>query len=553
MSRGEAIQPPSMSRFSERFVRALKSEGVTHVFGIPSIHNIGLYNALREEPSIHHILCRHESSATHMADGYARAGKGVGVVITSTGPGAGYMTAPLIEAWGSLSPVLAITTNIATKEIGRGTGTLHEVMDQDLIFKNITKRRYCLRRASDIHTMLPKAIQTALSGRPGPVYCEVPTDLWDQDVSVEKGAVPCRHPAQDPHQWVGDLDRAVRLLCKADHPVVVAGTAAVRAGIAKEIQSICEALQAPLVTGAEGKGLVPEDHELAFGNAARRGVARELLQSRTIALAIGTRLRRADYYRRGVSLPRLIHIDWDEAWIHKNYPAEMTIVGDIRTIASRLAEMVVSMPPDSRKMGRQVSVMRRKTREEREAIGQKCREIAYLDALRRVMPRDGSLVIDNTLLGYWAEYFYESLMPGGLVTAKGSSMIGFSLPAAVGLKIACPERSVVALIGDGGFFYSAQELATCRRHGIGFPVIVVNDGAYGMIDLLQRQFYGRGDFETDLINPDLRTFAASFGIAADRVDTPQGLEQALGSALASRDMRVIELATSFTQNPFATY
>jgi acetolactate synthase-1/2/3 large subunit len=115
MPGSDAIRPPSMTRFSEHFVRALKNGGVTHVFGIPSIHNVGLYNALREEPSIRHILCRHESSATHMADGYARAGKGVGVVITSTGPGAAYMTAPLVEAWGSSSPVLAVTTNIAAE------------------------------------------------------------------------------------------------------------------------------------------------------------------------------------------------------------------------------------------------------------------------------------------------------------------------------------------------------------------------------------------------------------------------------------------------------
>ena len=542
-----------MTRFSEHFVRALKTGGVSHVFGIPSIHNIGFYNALREESSIRHILCRHESSATHMADGYARAGKGVGVVITSTGPGAGYMTAPLIEAWGSASPVLAVTTNIAAKQIGRGTGTLHEVADQDLIFRNITKRRYCLRTGTDVHTMLPEAILTALSGRPGPVYCEVPTDLWDQEVPRKAKTAPCPDPAQEGDPWVGDLHEAARRLCEAERPIVLAGTSAVRAGIHGEIRAVCEALQAPLVTGAEAKGLIPEDHELAFGNAARRGVVRELLQSGTIVLAIGSRLRSTDYRRRGVSLPRLIHVDWDDTWIHRNYPAELTILGDIRIIARRLAQMVLSKSPDRKTGGWDVSYLRDRMREERTAITEKCREMDYLDTVRRVIPRDGSLVIDNTLLGYWAEYFYASHMPGGLVTAKGSSIIGFSLPAAIGYKIACPERTVVALIGDGGFFYGAQELATCRRHGIGFPVIVVNDGAYGMIDLLQHQMYGRGDFETDLINPDLQTFAASFGIVADRVHTPRGLEQALESALISGDMRIIELAVSFRENPFAAY
>jgi len=542
-----------MARVSELFIRALKNAGVEQVFGIPSIHNIGLYDALREEPSIKHILCRHESSATHMADGYARAGKGVGVVITSTGPGACYMAAPLVEAWGSSSPVLAITTNIATKQIGRGTGTLHELEDQDLIFKNMTKKRFCLRTGDDVHTMVPEAIQTALSGRPGPVYCEVPTDLWDREVSREGEAGPSPDPAQCPEQWSGDLDQAAKLLCEAERPLIVAGTGAVRAGLGEAIRAISKAIRAPLVTNAEGKGLIPEDHDLAFGNAARRGAVREMLKSSTVALAIGTRLRAADYRRRGVSLPRLIHVDWDDTWIDKNYPAEMRIIGDVRTIARRLSEIVRSKASGSENRGGLVSALRERIREERETIAKKSQEIGYLDTLRRVIPRDGSLVIDNTLLGYWAEYFYHSFMPGGLVTAKGSSIIGFSFPAAIGLKIACPERSLVAVIGDGGFFYGAQEMATCRRHGIGFPVVVVNDGAYGMIDLLQRQIYGRGNFETDLVNPDLPALAASFGFGAERVDTPQGLEQALRSALASKEMRVIELAASFSENPFAGY
>ena len=542
-----------MARVSELFVRALKKAGVGHVFGIPSIHNIGLYDALREEPSIKHILCRHESSATHMADGYARAGKGVGVVITSTGPGAGYMAAPLVEAWGSSSPVLAVTTNIATDRIGRGTGTLHELEDQDLIFKNITKKRFCLRTGEDVWTMVPLALQTALSGRPGPVYCEVPTDLWDRDVSRDREPAPFPDPDPGSEDWHKDLDLAAKLLCEAERPVIVAGTGAVRAGIGEEIRAISEAIRAPLVTNAEGKGLIPEDHDLAFGNAARRGVVREMLKSSTVALAIGTRLRSADYHRRGVTLPRLIHVGWNDTWIDKNYPTEMRIIGDIRTIAHRLSERVLSKAPGSGNRGWPVSALRDRIREEREILANKCREIEYLDTLRRVLPRDGSLVIDNTLLGYWAEYFYHSFMPGGLVTAKGSSIIGFSFPAAIGLKIACPERSVIAVSGDGGFLYGAQELATCRRHGVGFPVVVVNDGAYGMIDLLQRQIYGRGDFETDLINPDLPALADSFGIGAERVNTPQGIEQALRSALTSKEMRVIELAASFSENPFARY
>ena len=198
-----------MAKVSELFVRALKKSGVDLVFGIPSIHNIGLYDALRDEPSIKHILCRHESSATHLADGYARAGKGVGVVITSTGPGAGYMVAPLVEAWGSSSPVLAVTTNIAVDKIGRGMGTLHELKDQDHIFRSITKERFCLRTGDDVQTMVSQAVQTALSGRPGPVYCEVPTDLWDREVTGGGEDVPALEPAPSLERWSGDRQGVV--------------------------------------------------------------------------------------------------------------------------------------------------------------------------------------------------------------------------------------------------------------------------------------------------------------------------------------------------------
>jgi acetolactate synthase-1/2/3 large subunit len=541
-----------MARVSKLFVQALKKAGIGHVFGIPSIHTIGFYDALREEPSIRHILCRHEAGATHMADGYARSGKGVGLVMTSTGPGAAYMAAPLVEAWGSSSPVLAVTTNIGSDKIGKGTGTLHEVKDQDHIFRNVTKERFCFRAGDDLEEMVARAVQTALSGRPGPVYCEVPTDLWDRNVS-EDSSGSSHDLSRNPETWRGELAQAVTLLCSAERPVIVAGTGAVRAGIGEAIQSMAEALQAPVVTNAEGKGLIPEDHDLAFGNAARRGVVRELFASATIALAIGTRLRSADYSRRGVSLPRLIHIDSDEVWFDRNYPAEIRIMGELRFIARQILERIQAQKTESKEGGWPIASLKQKQGQEREGIAQKGREIEYLDVLRRVIPRDGSLVIDNTMLGYWAEYFYQSLRPGGLVTAKGSSIVGFSFPAAVGLKLACPQRPVVAVIGDGGFLYGAQELATCRRHRIGFPLVVVNDGAYGMIDVLQRQIYGRGDFETDLVNPDLPALAASFGVGAERVETPRGLERALRSALESKEMQVIELKASFRENPFAKY
>ena len=548
-SKGENIpEEIEMAKVSEVIVRALKEAGVTHVFGIPSIHNIGLYDALREEPSIRHILCRHESSATHMADGYARAGKGVGAIISSTGPGAGYMIAPLIEAWWSSSPVLAMTSNIATRKIGAGTGTLHELDEQDRMFAHITKERFCLRDADDAESTVRRAVATALAKRSGPVYLEVPADLWDLD-AVTKGDIE-NDTGGDAVK--GDCDEALSLLRQAKRPLIVAGAGAVRAGIGSAITKIAEALQAPVVTGAEGKGSIAEDHPLAFGNAARRGVVREMVRSCDVALALGTRLRNVDYTRRGVTLPQLIHVDWDDTWIGKNFPATIQLTGDIGEIARRLSEGLSSAGGTAERERGWVEALKKKAGEELEAIRAERKELAYLDAIRRVIPRDGHLVIDNTMLGYWAEYFYPSYEPGSFVTAKGSSIIGFSFPAAIGHALACPDRPVVAISGDGGFFYGAHELATCMRHGIGFPLIVVNDGAFGVIDFLQRLNYDRG-YETKLDNPDLCAFAGSFGIKAVRVDSPESLEAALQRALESKEMRLIELVERFPESPFVKY
>ncbi len=534
-----------MVKMSSAFAGELKKADVRHLFGIPSIHNIGFYDALRGEPAMEHVLCRHESSATHMADGYARGGAGPGVVVTSTGPGAAYMIPPLMEAWWSSSPVFALSTNIAAGRIGKKTGVLHEIENQSSMFAPVTKEQFCPRGAEEVLPMTRDALRLMREGRPGPVFFEVPTDLWDRDCDERETADNERGVNE---QCEGDLDGAAVILARAERPLIVAGTGALRAGIGTAVKYLAEVLGAPVVTNAEAKGVIPEDHELAFGNAARRGVVRDMIRSATAVLAVGTRLRNVDYARRGVTMPRLVHADFDDTFMDRNFPAEIRLTGSLRAITDGLLERV----GQARGEKSWSAEFRRRLDEERRAIAGERDEPAFVDAIRRALPRDSSLVIDNTMLGYWSEYFYDSYREGGLVTAKGSSIIGFGFPAAIGLKLARPERPVAAVTGDGGFFYGAQELSTCIRHGVGFPLVVVNDGAFGIIDYLQRLIYGQGH-ETSLINPDLRSFAASFGVPADRVHTPDELEHALASSLATGRMHLIELEASFPESPFVRY
>jgi acetolactate synthase-1/2/3 large subunit len=190
-----------MPRGADGIVQALKDADVNTIFGIPSIHNIGLYDVLRREPSIRHIQCRHEAAATHMADGYARAGGRLGVIISSTGPGAGFTLSSMQEAWGSCSPVLMITTDIDAAKIGKGLGVLHELEEQGSLFRTVTKATFCVRPGDDFYSTTKKAINLALSGRPGPVCIQAPTDLLagEDDCGKRGGECACCATSANTH------------------------------------------------------------------------------------------------------------------------------------------------------------------------------------------------------------------------------------------------------------------------------------------------------------------------------------------------------------------
>jgi len=529
-------------------VETMKHAGVDVVFGIPSAHNIWLYEALRKEPNIKHILCRHETTATHMADGYARVSNKPGVVIASTGPGTGYVVPAIHEAWGNCSPVILITTNIPTQGIGMGTGMLHELDNQAALFDSITKRTISIRKGDGIEDRVYEAINIATSGRPGPVYVEVPLDLLNKDFSRREKDSSIIKEEMGPQN---DLKKALSFLKRAKQPIFVVGREAGRAGIAKDVIDLAERIGAPIVTNTNGKGVIPEDHPLSFGNVARRGVVRDLVQGCDVAVAVGTRLRNVDAKRRGLVLPTLIHIDWDKKWINKNFPAKVALTGDVSAIFKEMARYIESNSSTKKRLT-WIKEMKKRLDKEKETIRQSRIELEYLDSIRRSLPRESALFIDNTQLGYWAEYFYPTYCPGGFIGAKGASTIGFAFAAAIGGKIADPGRSVLALIGDGGFLYSAQELATCIRHNIKFPVIVNNDEAYGVISYLQRKNF-KIEYESRLASPNFVTLANAYGSKAVRVNSPADLEEAIKSALYSKNMWVIELASKFTEPAFERY
>lgn len=543
-----------MPTAAEILINTLRTFGVTHVFGIPSIHNLPVYEALQKEPAIRHILCRQETTAGHMADGFARAtwcGRQAdgapGVVIASTGPGTGYLVPAVQEAFGSSSPLLIITTNVPSENIGKNRGGLHELVSQDELFKNITKKTICVKTADDMEADVVNALHASISGRPGPVYLEIPTDILSRPSRTGNGQAKSFHAG---NSITGDIDKAVPLLTRAKRPLLIAGISALRAGMSEEIRILSKKLGSPVITPSQAKGIIEENSTFSFGNAAQKGIVQEIANASDLAIAIGTRLREVDGKRRGLHLPELIHIDWDDAWLNRNFPASVALTGDIRSI---LSEIVKKIEPHRANDGKAwIEELNEKKRETFKRAHAVHVELRYISAIRNAMPREGVLVTDNTQLGYYCEYFYPSYRPGGVIAAKGSSPIGFAFPAAVGAKIARPKDKVVALMGDGGFLYCAQELATCVRYRIGFPLIVVNDNAFGVIQYLQRKEYGK-TFESDLTNPDFVALAKSFGIDAVSVNTPSQLHDALQKALLFETMCLIEVKAVFPEPAFDRY
>jgi thiamine pyrophosphate-dependent acetolactate synthase large subunit-like protein len=539
---------------AEILINSLKKSGVKFIFGIPSIHNIPLYEALQKEPAIRHILCRHETTACHMADGFSRAvwchklTDGVpGVVMASTGPGTGYLVPAVQEAFGSSSPLLVITTNVPSDSIFKESGALHELISQDAIFRSITKKTICVKSVDLIEADTINAIESTIAGRPGPVYLEIPTDILSKPSIERNDGISPVHAVDKP---IHDIDKAVIRLAEAKRPLIIAGNSALRAGLSEEIRILADLLHSPVITTSQSKGIIEENNELSFGNAAQKGLVQEIAGTSDLAIAIGTRLREVDGKRRGLNLPELIHIDWDDTWVNKNFPATISLTGDIRSIISVLLDKLSHYHINDKKIW--IDQLNKKKKETLIQVNENNIELQYINAIRDVMPREGILVTDNTQLGYWCEYFYPSYRPGGLIAAKGASPIGFAFPAAIGVKIARPEDKVIALIGDGGFLYCAQELATCVRHKVGFPLIVVNDSAFGVIRYLQNKAYGR-DFESNLTNPDFIALAKSFGVNAVGVKSPSQLHDALQEALSSEEMWLIEVKAVFPEPAFAKY
>jgi thiamine pyrophosphate-dependent acetolactate synthase large subunit-like protein len=520
-------------RGGQAAVRALEVNSVDTVFGIPGVHTLEIYDALVDS-SITHILARHEQGAGFMADGYARASGRPGVAIIITGPGITNVATPVGEAFTDSVPVFVLSSNVERAWAGEMLGHLHDLKDQLGVMAAVTKWNDRAMDVASIPAMINRAFFEMQSGRPRPAHVEVPIDVLAEfgEVNVGPAIVP-----EAPEPSTSEVDRAVAEIDRAERIIIYAGGGAVSSGAGHAIDDLALRLGAPVVTSIMGKGSVSDRHPMALGHIWSEGnQVDQALRNADLAIVFGSKLGAQDTHYQAMPLPdRLIRVEIDRGEINRNYSPTLPILADAR----HAAEAFVTALRDRgiEKAGWSADDVRR-IRDGALATAWGKEQRPYVDALRDAIPDDGILITDMTMMSYVCCSLYPVYEPRTFFFPSGYGTLGYSLPAALGAKVAAPDRTVVAIIGDGGFQYTMQEVATAVQFELGVPIVIFNDSTYTAVKEAQAREHDRRYIAVDLVNPDFLKLAEAYGIPGVRAETPEALTLAIREA-SRRDLPTI--------------
>jgi acetolactate synthase-1/2/3 large subunit len=507
-------------------VASLLREGVEAVFGLPGVQIYGVMAALREEKRIRFVATRHEQATTYMADGYARASGRVGTALVVPGPGVLNAASGLATAYACSSPVLLIAGQVPRALIDKGIGQVHEVSNQLEALRAVTKWRKRILQVPEIPGAVQEAFRELRSGRPRPVAIEMPPEVME-----EEGVAELRDPLpiERVRPPVPGLDRAVELLASAKNPVIYAGGGVHSSDAHEALRALAARLEAGVIQSTEGKGSVSDESDLSLGAVLwPDGPLRRHFEAADVILAVGTRLALA----RPRPEQQVIQIDIDPEEIGRNHGKTLGLPGDARATLEARARRLP--PRASRKTDRE------RLRAELSATADQEPQATIVRALRSAAPRNTLLVPDMTQIGYYSRPFWPVYEGRTYLSSSYSQNLGFAYPTALGAKLARPDRPVLAIVGDGGFLYNAQEMATAVQYGIHVVIVVFNDDSYGNVARDLDESFG-GSHGAELRNPDFVKLAEAYGVRGVRVKTPDDLGDAVRDALASERSTLVEM------------
>ncbi|HEV8471722.1 MAG TPA: thiamine pyrophosphate-dependent enzyme [Methylomirabilota bacterium] len=521
----------------EALAKQLVREGVKVVFGLPGVQLYGALAGLRDE-RVRFITTRHEQATTYMADGYARAGGAFGTALVVPGPGLLNASAGLSTAYAASSPVLMLAGQVPRRNIGRDVGVLHEVNDQMDAIAPVTKWRRRVLEVADVPAAVRAAVLQLKTGRPRPVHLEFPPDVLEEEADVT--LVPATEVERAPASETA-IARATEMLLAAQRPVIYAGGGAVLSDAHEALVAIAEHLQAGIATTAEGKGVVSDHSDLSLGAGLwPKNPLRQHLDAADVILVVGSRVALAGFQPG----QQVIQVDVDPDEIGRNHGLTYALVGDARLTLERLLERLrrASAPRSSRKAEREA------LRAAMAALDTLQPNAPILKSLRAGTPDDAIVIAGMTQIGYYSRPFWPVYRPRTYLNSSYSGNLGFEYPTALGAKVACPDRPVIAVCGDGGFMYNAQEMSTAVKYGINVVAVVFNDEAYGNVARDLDEAWG-GAWEADFRNPDFMKLADAYGVAGLRTEKPTEVGDLVGKALALNRPALVEVRVGRMPRP----
>jgi acetolactate synthase-1/2/3 large subunit len=545
---------------SRILMEMLLREGVDTIFGFPGGAVLDIYDELART-DIRHILVRHEQGAVHAADGYARASGRVGVCLVTSGPGATNTVTGIASAFADSIPLVVLTGQVPTHLIGNDA---FQEVDIVGITRPCTKHNYLVKDVADLAPVLQEAFHLARSGRPGPVLVDIPKNVTTARTAfTPPGALAPRPYAPTPEPHPKQVRAAARLLAGAKRPLIFAGGGVILSGGADELTRLARRTGAPVTTSLMGLGAFPGDDPLFLGMLGMHGTYAANMSTGACDLLLGVGVRFDDRVTGKTDAfaaqATIVHIDIDPTSIRKNVPVGVPVVGDCRTSLQRLNALL-----DDR-LDPAVDAARREWRAQVDAWKQS-QPLSYRQG-ERIKPQfvieqlhalTGGEAIVTTEVGQnqmWAAQFYRFNRPNRFITSGGLGTMGFGLPAALGAQIACPDRTVVDIAGDGSIQMNIQEMATAVQYELPVKIAILNNGYLGMVRQWQELFYGRRYSATRMeCTPDFVKLAEAYGALGLRAERPEEVAPVLREGLAHRgpvimDFRVDEEESVYPMVP----
>jgi len=520
---------------AQALIESLRRDGVEVIFGYPGGSLLPIYDVLYDTKDIRHILVRHEQGAAHAADGYARASGKVGVCMATSGPGGTNLVTGIATAHMDSVPMLAITGQVPTFAIGKDS---FQEADITGITMPITKHNYLLTEADDVPRVVKEALYIARTGRPGPVLIDFPRDVQQAEVDFdypEEVHLPAYRPVMNGHPKM--IERAAELIGTAHRPLIYGGGGVNIADAQDELVALAERIDAPVTMTLMGKGAFPEDHELSLGMPGMHGTgyANYALHEADVVVAVGTRFDdrvtgKLDMFAPGV---KFIHIDIDPAEIGKNVAPALPIVGDVKRVLAALVKKVA--PAKHPQWHKTVADWKQQYPMGWKGDGLKPQFV--IQEIHRATNGEAVIVTEVGQNQMWAAQWYPCRETRQFISSGGLGTMGYGFPAAIGAKVARPDKVVWDIAGDGSIQMNIQEMATAVANKIPVKIAVLNNGYLGMVRQWQTLFFQdrRSYVDLDVGTPDFVKLVEAYGGMGLRVTEESEVKDAIQKAMAVDD------------------